>query len=315
MHQDARDQAQGPAARAPMRILVALDGSDHASIALELAACLPLTAADELVLLSVAEVDEATLHRLRRRQGRDLDLLLSDAWTAQRSAARGEVEAAGARLGAWQTPVRQVVRSGPPAAVIAAATRELRVDLLVVGPLGRGGLPSLLLGSVALALLGKVPCPVLVARPPIGAPRRVVLAVDGSPHAAETMDVIAAYPLASGAHVTVVVVAGTGSTALARDAAALIADHATARLRDAGLTADTSVPSGVAGRAIVEEACTRAADLVVVGCRGRGAVRGLLMGSVSRHVVEHAPCSVLVAPPAMARPAPAPNRGGATPPG
>ncbi len=36
------------------------------------------------------------------------------------------------------------------------------------------------------------------------------------------------------------------------------------------------------------------ADMVVVGSRGRGAIRRALMGSVSTHVVNNAPCPVVV---------------------
>ena len=36
------------------------------------------------------------------------------------------------------------------------------------------------------------------------------------------------------------------------------------------------------------------ADLLVVGSRGHGAVAGMLLGSVSEHVVAHAPCPVVV---------------------
>ncbi len=47
-------------------------------------------------------------------------------------------------------------------------------------------------------------------------------------------------------------------------------------------------PAGV----LIEEAAT--ADLLVVGSRGHGAVTSLLIGSVSTHCVQRAPCPVVV---------------------
>jgi len=40
----------------------------------------------------------------------------------------------------------------------------------------------------------------------------------------------------------------------------------------------------------------RHADLLVVGARGRGSFVGMLLGSVSQHVVSHAVCPVVVVP-------------------
>ena len=39
------------------------------------------------------------------------------------------------------------------------------------------------------------------------------------------------------------------------------------------------------------------AELVVVGSRGRGALKTLVLGSVSQQVLHHAACPVVVVPP------------------
>lgn len=57
---------------------------------------------------------------------------------------------------------------------------------------------------------------------------------------------------------------------------------------------ETVVESGSPGSTLCQVAEDRAADVVVVGSRGRGALKRALLGSVSSHLVHRAPCPVLV---------------------
>jgi nucleotide-binding universal stress UspA family protein len=59
-------------------------------------------------------------------------------------------------------------------------------------------------------------------------------------------------------------------------------------------TLETRVEAGTPGPTLCRLAAELPADMVVVGSRGRGAIRRALMGSVSTHVVNNAPCPVVV---------------------
>ena len=61
-----------------------------------------------------------------------------------------------------------------------------------------------------------------------------------------------------------------------------------------GTTVETRVEMGAPGPDLCRLAEELAADVVAVGSRGQGAIRRALLGSVSTHVVNHAPCAVMV---------------------
>jgi nucleotide-binding universal stress UspA family protein len=66
-------------------------------------------------------------------------------------------------------------------------------------------------------------------------------------------------------------------------------------LRRSGYPVEVRAEHGPAGRVLRDAAQDAAADLIVVGSRGRGAAASALLGSVSAEVADHATCPVLVA--------------------
>ncbi|HEX7256355.1 MAG TPA: universal stress protein [Gaiellaceae bacterium] len=61
------------------------------------------------------------------------------------------------------------------------------------------------------------------------------------------------------------------------------------------ITIEGRVAAGPAADALLHAA--EEGDLLVVGSRGLGGFKGLLLGSVSQQVAHHAPCPVVIVPP------------------
>jgi nucleotide-binding universal stress UspA family protein len=80
------------------------------------------------------------------------------------------------------------------------------------------------------------------------------------------------------------------------DAARRLAQQGAALAREGGLAAEgrTVADEGDVADSLVQVAQELAAQVLVVGAHGHGALSELLLGSTSRAVVKYAPCPVLV---------------------
>ena len=67
-----------------------------------------------------------------------------------------------------------------------------------------------------------------------------------------------------------------------------------AGIETGGLDVERRTVCDLAARGLLDSAAD--GDLLVVGARGMGGFRGLLLGSVSQQVAQHAPCPVVIVP-------------------
>ncbi|MBS9373602.1 universal stress protein [Rhodococcus sp. B50] len=185
-------------------------------------------------------------------------------------------------------------------------------DRLVVGSRGLGEVKGLLAGSVSTAVVSHATAPVVVVRgrtldgaPPAEGP--VVVGIDGSVSCRDAVEV--AFEEASARGATLVAVNVWSDVSVQPSLGAVPEDPHWSRIqtgeeivlaeRLAGyqerypdVTVERVVARDRPVRVLSEYA--EAAQLLVVGTRGRGGFKGLLLGSTSNALIQTADCPVLV---------------------
>ena len=305
-----------------MKILLTTDGSDSANSAIDYLLRLPLPQESEIILLTIIEKEIYQGRKKSELNAEQLELL-GQTKQMLRDKARELLTAGAERLaqGGWKST--SLIRAGHPSREIVRIANKRNVDLVVVGSHGLGGIKRFLLGSVSDQVLAYAPCSVLIVRPSTaGVPEaadtqavvtesapafRLLLAYDDSASAKQAVDFCAGLPLDAATEVTALTVLPlmtlyrqdikqrlswiwqekkkSAQKALDR----LLKEvkwgtpHVTSLLREA---ADVS-------QEILETADQSHSDLIVLGYKGKGAIQKFLLGSVTRRIAHHAPCSVL----------------------
>jgi nucleotide-binding universal stress UspA family protein len=187
--------------------------------------------------------------------------------------------------------------------VLAAADRA---SLVVLGARGHGVIHGLMLGSVSRHMSQHAPCPVVVVREPADPCQdRVLVGVDGSPGSQDALGF--AMEHAARRNAPVVAVHGwherdLGASSMVTWTRSAERIAAAGRMLEGVLGPWRSKHPDVelSAEAIPMHPARLLADgsehagLIVVGSRGRGEFAGLLLGSVSQEVLQHARCPVAV---------------------
>jgi len=213
-----------------------------------------------------------------------------------------------------------IVNVGQPAEEIARIIEEKRIDLVISATRAHSGLKRLILGSVTERLMRTLTCPLLVARSPghesIEPPAdrsvslgKILIGCDFSNDSALALSygLSLAQEFESELHLVHVIEPPKYTEFVKPGPAAahgiqdrVLSDLLTQKLQ--GLVPEevriwcrlhTILLEGRPYEELVGYADRNAMDMIVLGMRGHGLVKSLLLGSTTDRVTRHAPCPVL----------------------
>lgn len=307
---DTAAPARDAVRTAPSRVVLAVDGSPSASVAVDLVAGVAWPAGATIRVVESIESGPA----LFGGPWPSVALVQSDTLEASvhEQAARN-VEDARSRIARAGVTVEARILDGRPSVAIVDDAREWGADLIVMGSRGHGRLEEMLLGSTSSEVVDHAHTPVVVARR--RRLDRVILGWDGSDCAREAARLVVDWQPFAGSAVRVVTVSDVevpwwtgvpeaGALQIAPDI--LEAAEASRRLHDemaremteelvaAGVDATSERRDGDPATEILAAATAAGADIIVVGTHGRTGLARLAKGSVAGKVLHHATSSVLI---------------------
>jgi nucleotide-binding universal stress UspA family protein len=303
----------------PISVLVPLDGSQAAEQGLSFAAPLVSRGGGRLILLSVPSIYTADLSWADAVYGQPATaaapiMSLEGLVAESERTTTAYLDAVAGRLRGQGLTVEVRVPSDVPARAILACADTDDASIIVMASHGRSGVTRWALGSVADKVVQASPVPVVLLRgvaprirPNLG---RIVVALDGSPRAAQVLPTVPWLAKTFEAPVSLVTVAAgpeqvlwsgfggagslSGATASERAAEEYLAGQVAA-LRQQGIDADSAL---LVGEDVAETLCNCAAapdvGLLAITTHGRGGLARWALGSVADRVARTVQAPVLI---------------------
>jgi len=287
-----------------MRVLLATDGSDDARAATVWLTRFPLPEGSRVRIVTVVSIPPSAL---------DLPTVRDFVGTLREGAGR-TAEAARTALAARFPDAEARVLEGEAREAILQAAEEWPADLVVLGARGLGAVAGFLLGSVSLGVARHARCSVLVVKGVTGELHGALVALDGSEHARAAAAFLARLPLDPSFVVRLVGVVEVPpypattpgfASGMVRQAIKDIVKERRAALEQALSAAaaafagrvkkiEREILTGHPVDALAAAASKPGVDLVLVGARGLGTLKRLVLGSVSEGVLRHVDRPVLI---------------------
>lgn len=283
-----------------MKILAATDGSKHGRWAIEWLAEMPFAVQPVVRVLHVIDVASVRAPFMIQPVIVGTERYIHSEVKRMETAAKAAKKESARLLSTLGMSGTVTIDQGGVAATIMKHAQR-GVGLLSIGSRGLDALDRFMLGSISNHAIHHAPCSVLVVKEEPRPVRHVVLGIDGSTASDKAVKFLMRHidPTPDGPDHEPVMVTVTHAVPyfkypdVKRTGKTLVQRYG-AKLAKLGFQVREALRLGKPADEILTVTRQDRADLIVTGAKGLGAIRRVLLGSVSTRVVQHAHCGVLV---------------------
>jgi len=283
------------------RVLLATDGSSFSEEAAWFLSHLPHT--DRLDLTVITVLDDPSIAR-----NRAATVYLKESIEREKAMANDAYQKIVQMFSGANATLSHVVKEGHRGETVIQVAEQVDADLILVGARGHSMVGRLLLGSTSDFVATHASCSVMVYRPTglrkLSRPLKITIGFEESAPARAALEEFAEinWGRQTEVHVVSVVSHMSGFSNEVVIDPKPITEFAKSKVVKAAKQLEPVAPNATSeviasehvGEGLVRFAENNECDLIVIGETPRSAIGRFLLGSFSRYVLRHAPCSVWI---------------------